>query len=279
MSKLLKLKEWVTIQDAALHLSKILDESVSYTDILQMALESHLKISVYFPNTAKAKLGRIVPYKDVPHIEVPTLDGKGIFRVPDGHLLEKIQGRNDLKEDTPFICFDKEVTTIRGIWDLAMIAIERIDIEHELSGAIAGVDSTMININGAFLSRPDGTWASLQGKFEAKELKDNKGNKINFSGGCYPAEGLVVCDHIKVIRTTEIANLLNKITGQSEEKQLEERERTTLLNIIGALLELLDQKDEPTIGEILEKYPTAPGLKQRTLQKKFAAARRSLGST
>jgi len=72
--------------------------------------------------------------------------------------------------------------------------------------------------------------------------------------------------------------LQNKTDGNKEEKPLGYRERTTLLNIVGALLELHNQKDAATIGEILERYPAVPGLKQRTLEDKFAAARRSLKS-
>lgn len=73
-----------------------------------------------------------------------------------------------------------------------------------------------------------------------------------------------------------------KPTEQEElnaEKPLSKREHTTYLNIIGALLELHGQKDAATIDAMIEKYPTAQGLKKRTLEGKFAEARRSLKST
>lgn len=66
------------------------------------------------------------------------------------------------------------------------------------------------------------------------------------------------------------------------EKELEPRERLTLLNIIGVMLELLQSpkpgrtSDAAIIKEMIENYGEKPGIKQRTLQEKFPAAKRSL---
>ncbi len=50
MSKLFKLKEWLIVPDAALHLSTVFDEKVTETEILQLAIEGKLSLSVYFVN-------------------------------------------------------------------------------------------------------------------------------------------------------------------------------------------------------------------------------------
>jgi len=44
---LFNLKEWLTIPDAARHLSTIFDESLTEADILRLGLNGHLKLSVY----------------------------------------------------------------------------------------------------------------------------------------------------------------------------------------------------------------------------------------
>lgn len=62
------------------------------------------------------------------------------------------------------------------------------------------------------------------------------------------------------------------------EKPLAARERSNLLNIIGALLGLNGTKEAAIIAELLEKYPATPGIKKRTLEDKFAEAKRSLQS-
>lgn len=66
------------------------------------------------------------------------------------------------------------------------------------------------------------------------------------------------------------------------DKTLSARERDTLLNIIGALVELIQtprpgrDSDAAVINEMLSNYSDKPGIKERTLQEKFAAAKRSL---
>lgn len=74
------------------------------------------------------------------------------------------------------------------------------------------------------------------------------------------------------------------VATDQAEKPLGSRERDTLLNIIGALVELIQTsklgRDSETavIKELLENYSDKPGIKERTLQEKFAAAKRSLRS-
>lgn len=65
-----------------------------------------------------------------------------------------------------------------------------------------------------------------------------------------------------------------------------ERAETTYLNIIGAMLELLrnprpgrEASDAAVIRELIENYDDKPGIASRTLQEKFAAAKKSLNGT
>ena len=276
MSKLFKLKEWVAIPVAARHLSRILNDEVSEADIIQMAIDGHIRLSVIFPNRAYAKLGQIVPYRNVPLKELPNLDGKGTTTYVDGYLIEDV-APNQITQETSFVCFEDHVQSIDGIWDLAMKGNERIGVEFELHQMIGGPEVTMINVDGTFLNRPDGTWAALQDQFDDEVVTDKDGRKKKIRGDYYPAGGLGD-DCIKVIRTSEILTLQNKIEGRLDDKPLSTRERSTLLNIIGVLLEKYSKKDEPLIDEIQQAYPTVPGLKRRTLQEKFAEARRSLKS-
>ena len=63
-SKLLNLREWLTVPDAARHLSNVFEEEVSEADILRLALDEHLKLSVYFVNHAHAIRGKVVSYEE-----------------------------------------------------------------------------------------------------------------------------------------------------------------------------------------------------------------------
>ena len=58
MKKLLKLKEWLAVSDAAKHLSILFGEEVVEADVLRLALDGHLTLSVLFVNGASARCGR-----------------------------------------------------------------------------------------------------------------------------------------------------------------------------------------------------------------------------
>lgn len=75
---------------------------------------------------------------------------------------------------------------------------------------------------------------------------------------------------------TEPGNLGDR--GTEMDRPLQPRERTTLLNIIGALLEAIGTKEAALIAQLEEKYPTASGIKKRTLEGKFALGKRSLAA-
>lgn len=232
MSKLFKLKEWVTIPDASRHLSQIFNEPVSEADVLQMGVDGHLKISVIFPNHARAKLGRVIPFKDVPLMKLPPIvNGGDEIHVPQGYPLHE---ETELTEETPFIHFSKEVVTIDGLWDLAMMGNELIDIEFEIQQLIGGPQVTLTNIEGTFLNRLDGTWASLLEQFEDRTFADADGKKKTVKGTYYPA-GSLGTDCTRVIRTSEIMALQSRLDGIALDKPLATRERDTLLTIIAAL--------------------------------------------
>ena len=66
--------------------------------------------------------------------------------------------------------------------------------------------------------------------------------------------------------------------------KLSPRETTTYLNIIGALLELIQtpragrDSEASAIRELLENYPEKEGISKRTLEKKFSQAKKVLQS-
>lgn len=61
LKKLASLKRWLTLEDAANYLSLIFDEAVSKNDLIQLALEGHLTLSVIFPNPITTVLYQETP--------------------------------------------------------------------------------------------------------------------------------------------------------------------------------------------------------------------------
>lgn len=74
------------------------------------------------------------------------------------------------------------------------------------------------------------------------------------------------------------------VTAKVEEKPLGDRERDNLLRIIAVMLELLrsprssNTTESEIIDEMLANYDDMPGIKKRTLEEKFAMAKRALSS-
>jgi hypothetical protein len=57
MNRLFKLKEWLTLDEAAAHISNVLGEPATVPDLFRFALDGHLTLSVDFVNHTKARKG------------------------------------------------------------------------------------------------------------------------------------------------------------------------------------------------------------------------------
>jgi len=162
-SKLLKLREWLTVPEAARHLSILFSEEVSEADVLRLSMDGHLKLSVNFVNHARANCGRIVTEKEIVWEEMevtPSLEkffkGSVVERTistnADGEKIHRYVKSTSI-DGKRFINFDDKVTTIRGVWDLSMLGNEAWDVEHRYQMLTDGPEVTLINLEGAFVER------------------------------------------------------------------------------------------------------------------------------
>ena len=232
MSKLFKLKEWLTISDAAKHISSAINEPVLEADILQLALDKHLKLSVHLVNGAYARKCTVVDIFEVEYDEVPTLDGLGTLKIPkNGRIFQHTNGEIlQVQEDVISISAD--------VWDLPMCGGERVDVEYKFQLLTDGITVTAVSLDGVFVCTNDGELRELQTHYSDNEFIDKStlekpwNNNKNF----HPAGGLPE-DSIFVVRTTAIVEFLKSIENAPEqtEKPLGNRERDTLLAIIAVL--------------------------------------------
>lgn len=237
VQKLFKLRSWLTVDEAARHLTIVHGEDVSRADVLRLALDGHLTLSVNFVNRAKAYLGRVVPFKDVPMIEMPPVRNDGApgsepFSSPDGIPLEPVV---ELTGETPFLCFDRDkVASISGVWDLAMQGGEALDVEHEYQALTNGPAVTLVDIAGAFVTRSDGEWAQL---LVALERSAGTRVKERPSPRAYVPAGGLPDDSVLVVRTDALTAFQAKLADQQggytrSERGLATRERDTLLKLV-----------------------------------------------
>ena len=164
MGKLFKLKEWLTIADAAKHLSSVFEEEVTDADVLRFALDDELQISVNFINEAYCRAGSLVPISEASFEDVPSLKIGGspvrLFRGPristdgvDTHILE----------------LEGEVCRLVGVYDLPLIGGERIDLENRYQQLTGGPEVTAVPMDGAFVRAQGGQLCQLQDDYEDNE--------------------------------------------------------------------------------------------------------------
>jgi hypothetical protein len=211
--------------------------------------------------------------------------------------------------------------TLRGIYDLPMIGAEKLAVERAFQSHTDGHAITDIILAGCFVESCDGKIyqlleaaenydlesieeaieihshvlsskeISLPDLANAKKRHDELMKKLGRDKRSYPRNHLPA-DSTLVIRTKLLSDFEQAINGNSGtvEKPLSERERTTLLNIIGGLLELMLSKSPggkpqsvfnnqtAIIDGLLAHFEGKPGISVRTLEEKFAIAKRNLGT-
>jgi hypothetical protein len=224
LRKLLKLKEWLTVPDAARHLSILFGEEVSEADVLRLALDGHLTLSVFFVNHAKARCGRTVRLKDAKVCKLIMPDTKEeVLYIPGPRISEE-----------EVLELGGSVESIRGVWDLTMLGAERLDVEHEYQMLTSGPAVDLVFLDGPIVSREDGSMCQLQDRFENSDKK-----QVNNPDNYHPA-GTLPLDSVLVIRTLALRKLEARISDldKAPEKPIERRERMTLLVMIAALAKL-----------------------------------------
>lgn len=171
--------------DAAKHLSIAFGEEVSEADVLRLALDGHLKLSVNFVNHAYVKRGKVVR---IPEIELlaaiqagnlPDELEWGTFPaemmqlapgIPDDQKGKPVTYLRSLKLDSDrYLNLATDVTSISGIWDLSMLGGEKLDIEHAYQMMTDGPEITLETLDGSFVERADEEMCQLQESFD-----DNK---------------------------------------------------------------------------------------------------------
>lgn len=154
MKKLFKLKRWLTLPDAARYLSGVLEEDVSEADVLQLALDEYLDVSVHFINPVLVREMKVVPAASaaryLPRMAPP----------PPGHdrpiFVEAFQGIR--LEGDKYLEHDPYAVPIHvtGVWDLVLFTNGELSVQQRLQELIggphvAGRDPT----EGIYLVYPD----------------------------------------------------------------------------------------------------------------------------
>lgn len=246
MSKLFSLREWFYIEDAIRHMSARFNEPITERDLFALAMDGRITLSLRF--------GSSIPVRRAVAADIRPLGS---------------WGADYLHDERCFYVLDKEVSYVDGVFDLPL-ALGNMDVlrASEWDGG-----EWSISFNEMLLwSAESDLVVPVQDKgdaeIEIKGLPFNDHRRYSFHYS-------LPRDCKWVVKTAEICKLEASLEREKAQA-LTSRERTNLLNIIGALLEQLDQKETALISVLLERHGEKPGIKERTLQQKFAEAKRSL---
>lgn len=179
MKNLFQLKKHLTILDAARHLTNILKDDVTEADVLELALDGHLKLSVNFVNYVRVRHGEFTGYENGswclltqemksklsanhPKYDRDRHNHLSISYFPPSDNLKKWPYKKNLDaHDDLYITLDKEVTTITGSWNLLLIGNERKYIENSIQQLRNSPLVTIKRLEGVFLEK-DGDIYQLQ---------------------------------------------------------------------------------------------------------------------
>ena len=228
--KLLKLRDSLTVPDAARHLSILLGDEVTEAHVLRFALDGRLTLSVDFVNITPAWCGKIIPQADAKSKIIQTSDGKSDSSLNEVSL-----------SDGRVISFTRNFIFIEGVWDLVMFGAEVKAIEREYSLLTKGPAVVSLgDRNGLLVTRPDGTWGQLlqadKEGFNTWKLRYDTTYDLPI---LYPAQTFPP-DAVLVVRTSALRDLEALISEPEPdlERPIDRRERISLLVIIAALAKL-----------------------------------------
>ncbi|MGY0158275.1 hypothetical protein ACVQKW_12765 [Edwardsiella tarda] len=205
-SSLLKIKKWVSLVDAAKILSISLDEPITHLDLIELALEGELILSVRFPYDKKY-VAKEVFEKETPmgdHLKevfemfsvlqnpFDVNDGKGseeyikkeneyirnqynsyLDRNIDNMLFDKVIDFDHFCNKFVFCSWgERGIDYLKdNIYELTMLGAERISIIEMLQHSKGNATSDLVNINGVILRDNNGVYYNLQEKFDEDYIK------------------------------------------------------------------------------------------------------------
>lgn len=177
VKNLLKIKKWLTLSEAAKHLTSVIKVDVAESDVLKFALNGDLKLSVKFVNTAYGS--NCLNYRENPEEAMFHCDsvfrenqrlpvwGDG-FCIIDANYIAcpqnlHLQDYGRIWRSGDYFWQTKtHVRRLEGIWDLPMIGGERIEVEREYLKLMGDSDLTAVSNSSVFVKSPVGAFFEIQ---------------------------------------------------------------------------------------------------------------------
>lgn len=191
MSKLLKLKEWLTLDEAIIHLSKIIDEPVIIADLYRFALDGALTLSVNFVNGAFGLKGKWLKDSDIANKSELQI---ALCSSGKGFSLKSPNSNEMFVSSDRWISWNDDIEPIIGVYDLTMKGDESLDVKahyHNLTSRI----NVKRSYNYGVLLQQDGEVFQLY-----KHFKSDEYNVGDLYDQIFPPQKIVISDTFEVVK-------------------------------------------------------------------------------
>lgn len=180
MSRLAKLKSFFTPEEAAVYLSNKLEAPVSLATIYQLIIDGKLTLSVRLINQAYVLKGQVFECEDGDLVEFKT-------ELTTGKVLEKpyfdyVDDENSIPMGSgQMFVYDNKAHVIDGIWDLAMLGEESLQVERLYQNEVNGPQPLLTDARGFYL-RQDEIFCRLITKSKKKisDIQDDIAGGLEF---------------------------------------------------------------------------------------------------
>ena len=250
MSKLFKLKEWLTVSEAAKHLSVLFGEEVAESDLLRLGLDGNLDLSVVL---FEPILGHEMLAVEREEIAVNVEKYGDVELAPILPLEHGFQS-DGLDDEIPItacgsyffndwgLYLTGRTCLIDGVWDLYMFGSEKREIENMYFSKLVADQKIESNFEGAFLTKGDGrVYCVNQGE-----------NSLLFSKNLLAVRTAALMDFEASLQEE------NK-TSEGASSKTPRVSDNTLVSTIAALLALFPKGKHPS-GKDLERAAEANGI-------------------
>lgn len=272
MSKLHKLKEWYSIEDAAKRLSVTFSELITAKDLIQLAVEGHISLSWYIRHVAasEVKFGR-------KKINLSLLDSDEV----QDCIVEKF-----------FWAGNDYVDILDGPHHILLDHCKALS--DYLLAQITNTGGELISLDGYYVTNGQGKFWNIVEVFDEDSIEGDgyeRNLKIYHSSKYYPSGKWPEMSELGFTRG-DIENFESSLFENTNvHNEMKTKEREAYLNIIGALLGLLLGKSsndipysqfrsqQAIIDAIHANFGKGHGLSQRNLEDKFSKAKEKLKSS
>ena len=251
MNKLLKLKQYLSINDSADYLSATLEETVSVADIYELSLEGHLAISVRLTNQAYAKKVDLTP-------ELELTSSEERFEVAQA------------------IEVDEQVHIFNGLYDLAMIGEERFELRKLYQREVEGDIPVLSELSGFYVKYEGCSYKLLESlpvtKSEESQIsKEARLESLLNSKGLTSQsqfdDPLTVFENLSINEIEQVAELISPFNDGVNNSSIPlDRHSYQLVLKTTELQSLISQINNSSVSDISEEKPIHPPEKRSYLK-------------